>query len=598
MSRFKEIYLIFFKTQALGLSLISDKDNWDSMTAYAQYFNRFLNGFTTLGSNFLRPGGQRGVVIDHEVSRQAGTETVSADMQYFDNDLPVVLTAEKNEALIEEIAAPFEGYSDAKPLYSPFWFWNNNLADELALEFIREGEIEKATAIWEQAAFSKDKKKFAQAILVDDLIRRSPDWLQEENEFHSLIKNDNEYIIARKKQTGSSTPCVFANLNGESNWTMEVDTHWFEGIDKYSYGIVFGRNENSYYSFVITGNGYFSLVKQTKGDYNEIIPWKKAFAINKCSSNHLLLKKNGDQIELYINNNNVGSVQNQPFFGKSFGFKVWGNQKVAFSKFRFCNLVEQEMKYEVTQENYSCIKNLSMLNLGLATKNGGFHAGEFKKGIELAKLFYASNLKGGYTKSIGGEQYFYNPEKTIQFYVTEVVDSVKKYVDKPGGISTADLLAQFVDFPPQTKQLFNSIFFASRIQKIDREINAAKITHKSTAAEAADAGKRLTKTTREDIKYLRNYLGDSNPEYAAVADRLAQTIMQCGIDYYSRMFDVDYKIANTNIEMYLPEHKYALSIAISGKIKDRLKEVLYLYQKVIKEAKAKNLSKKDKRQLV
>lgn len=254
------------------------------------------------------------------------------------------------------------------------------------------------------------------------------------------------------------------------------------------------------------------------------------------------------------------------------------------------------MKFEVTQENYSCVKNLSMVNLGLATKNGGFHPEEFNKGIGLAKLFYTSNLKGGYTKSIGGEQYFYNPEKTIRFYLTEVVDSVKKYVDKPRGISTADLLAQFADFPPEMKQLFDNLFFSSHAQKIDKEISAAKAIQKSTAAEAADAGKRLVKTTREDILYLRDNLGDSNPQYAAVADRLALAIMQCGIDYYSRMFDVDYKIANTNIELYLPEHKYALSIVVSGKIKDRLKEVLNFYQKVIKEAKAKNLSKKDKRQ--
>ncbi len=86
-----------------------------------------------------------------------------------------------------------------------------------------------------------------------------------------------------------------------------------------------------------------------------------------------------------------------------------------------------------------------------------------------------------------------------------------------------------------------------------------------------------------------------SPEYASVADRLARAIMQCGIDYYSRMFDVDYKIANTNIELYLPEHRYALNIAVSGKIKERLKEVLSLYQKVIKEAKERNLSKKEKR---
>jgi len=560
------------------------------MTAYTQYFNKFLNSFNALGGNLLRPGGSSGISVERKVPRPE-----PAGMRAYDNDLQVDIPSEKNDYLSEDIQTSFET-SVSKPLYSPFWFWNSNLADELALEFIRQGDIEKAQVIWERAAFSKDKKKLVQAVLIDNLINWSADWLQEQDEFHSLTKNGDEYIITREKQTGSSIPCVFANLNDEENWTIETDTQWFEGIDKYSYGIVFGREQNNYYSFVITGNGHFSLVKQTMGDYKELIPWKKAFAINQCSSNHLLLKKTNDQIELYINNNYVGSVKSEPFFGKGFGFKVWGNQKVAFSKFRFCNFVEQEVKFEVTPENYSCIKNLSMLNLGLATKNGGFHAEEFRKGIELAKLFYTSNQEG-YTKSIGGEQYFYNPEKTIQFYLTEVVDSVKKYVDKPQGISTNDLLALFADFPAETRQLFNSIFFSTRIQKIDREIGTAKITKKSTAAEAADAGKRLVKTTREDILYLRNNLDETNPEYAAVADRLARAIMQCGIDYYSRMFDVDYKIANTNIELYLPEHKYALNIAVSGKIKERLKEILSLYQKIIKEAKARNVSKKDKRQI-
>jgi len=560
------------------------------MTAYTQYFNKFLNSFNALGGNLLRPGSSSEITVKHSAPRPE-----PAGMRAYDNDLQVDVPTEKNDHLSDNIQTSFET-SLNKPLYSPFWFWNSNLADELALEFVRQGDIEKAQLIWEKAAFSKDKKKLVQAVLIDDLISWSPDWLQEQDEFHSLTKNGDEYIIAREKQTGSSIPCVFADLNDEENWTIEADTQWFEGIDKYSYGIVFGREQNNYYSFVITGNGHFSLVKQTKGDYKELIPWKKAFAINQCGYNHLLIKKTNDQLELYINNNYVGSVKSEPFFGKGFGFKVWGNQKVAFSKFRFCNFVEQEVKFEVTQENYSCIKNLSMLNLGLATKNGGFHAEEFKKGIELARLFYTSSQEG-YTKSIGGEQYFYNPEKTIQFYLTEVVDSVKKYVDKPQGISTSDLLNLFADFPAETRQLFKSIFFASRIRKIDGEISTAKITKKSTAAEAADAGKRLVKATREDILYLRNNLGEANPEYAAVADRLARAIMQCGIDYYSRMFDVDYKIANTNIELYLPEHKYALNIAVSGKIKERLKEVLSLYQKIIKEAKARNVSKKDKRQI-
>jgi uncharacterized protein (DUF305 family) len=97
--------------------------------------------------------------------------------------------------------------------------------------------------------------------------------------------------------------------------------------------------------------------------------------------------------------------------------------------------------------------------------------------------------------------------------------------------------------------------------------------------------------------YLRNFLGENDPGYATIADKLARAIMQCGIDYYSKLFDVDYKLANSSIESYLPEHKYALNIAVSVKTKDMLKEILNLYQKKIREAKEKIAPGKEKRRM-
>jgi hypothetical protein len=567
------------------------------MIAYKGYFYKVLHSISLLSNDSppLRPVHK--AQSERGLKRQPKAASELSEMRPFDDDLPSVLPAEKNGVAAEETSPQFEAAVVGKPLYSPFWFWNNNIADELALEFIREGDGEKAMAIWEKTVFSKDKRKLAQVEFIDNLITQSSDWLEEKDEYHCLIRNDDGYIISREKKTGSSVPCVFADLNYEHNWTIEVDTQWLEGVDKYSYGLVFGREQNNYYSFVVTGNGHYSLVKQTKGDYKEIIPWKTAFAINKCSTNHLLLKKIDDQLSLFINNNYLGSVQSEPFFGKGFGFKVWGNQKVSFKNFKFCNFAEEEAKFKVTKDNYSCIKNLSMLYLGLATKNNGLDIDHFKKGVELAKVFYTTKQKEGYAKLVEGERYFYHPEKTIHFYLSEVVDSVKKYIDKPDGISTSDFIGSFSDFPAETRQLFSNIFFSNRIQKIEREIEISRATKKSSAASAADAGKKLVKNTREDMLYLRNFLGEHGPGYAPIADKLARAIMQCGIDYYSKLFDVDYKLANSSIESYLPEHKYALHIAVSVKTKDMLKEILNLYQKKIREAKEKISPGKEKRRM-
>ena len=198
------------------------------MTAYTHYFNRFLGG------GFLRWSSSPKTRVEPMASKQTGLQHGGTEMRAFDNDLQIVLPAEKNDFLAEEIKIPIADTTITKPLYSPFWFWNSNLADELALEFIREGDAEKALSIWEKALLPKDKKKLVQAVLIGDLISQSPDWLEEKDEFHSLTKNGDEYISSREKKTGSSIPCVFADLGYGDNWTIEVDTKWFEGVDKYS----------------------------------------------------------------------------------------------------------------------------------------------------------------------------------------------------------------------------------------------------------------------------------------------------------------------------------------------------------------------------
>lgn len=472
-----------------------------------------------------------------------------------------------------------------KFLYSRFWFWKNNAADERALKVIKEGHIEKAIAIWEEVIFEGNKKKLSAQVVIDNLVTYSANWPEVANDEHVLTKNGDEYVIIREKKTGSSVPCVFAELNYQDNWTIEVETQWFAGVDKNSYGIIFGKEQNSYYSFVITGDGSFSLTKQTDGGYKELIPWKKAFAINPRSANHLLIKKVGDQVGLFVNNHHVCSIQSEPFFGKNFGFKVWGNQKVSFKNFKFCQLIETDAEINVSNGNYSCIKNLSMLYLSLATNNGTFQPDYFKKGIELSKHFFVSGQNEGYAKLIEGESYFYYPEKTLSFYIDEVVDSIKSYLDKPEGISTNELINSFLTFPVETKKILYQRFFSKQIQNIEKQIDIAKAVKNNSASHAANAGKRLVKSTREDIAYLRKSLGDNDLQYANIADMLSHEIMQCGIDYYSYLFDIDYKLANTNIASYLSEQEYALGIAVSNEAKDRLKDILNLYKKKSAETK-------------
>lgn len=80
------------------------------------------------------------------------------------------------------------------------------------------------------------------------------------------------------------------------------------------------------------------------------------------------------------------------------------------------------------------------------------------------------------------------------------------------------------------------------------------------------AGKSLMESTKECLLQLRNYLSTSDLQYQMIADKLAQEILQCGIDYFNNTNDDD----APQQAMFL--QNYALSIAVGTLVKQRCKE--------------------------
>lgn len=80
------------------------------------------------------------------------------------------------------------------------------------------------------------------------------------------------------------------------------------------------------------------------------------------------------------------------------------------------------------------------------------------------------------------------------------------------------------------------------------------------------AGKSLMESTKEGLLQLRNYLSTSDLQYQMIADKLAQEILQCGIDYFNNTNDDD----APQQAMFL--QNYALSIAVGTLVKQRCKE--------------------------
>ncbi len=99
--------------------------------------------------------------------------------------------------------------------------------------------------------------------------------------------------------------------------------------------------------------------------------------------------------------------------------------------------------------------------------------------------------------------------------------------------------------------------------RINTEISKARSVARDDADANYKAGKVLIEKTKNDLSMVKNMLGDSDINYQMLADDLAKTILQCGINYFNNTDDDD------DIEKALAIQEYASKVAVGKLCKDR-----------------------------
>lgn len=127
-----------------------------------------------------------------------------------------------------------------------------------------------------------------------------------------------------------------------------------------------------------------------------------------------------------------------------------------------------------------------------------------------------------------------------------------------------------------TSPVWHKAFAASTVKPLIDTINTAINEAKNIKGSAANysAGFKLMNSTKRILTQLRGLLGTSDMQYQMVADKLAQTILQCGINYFNDSNDDDAPQKAMTLQ------KYALSIAIGQFAKDRCRENVEVLQKI------------------
>lgn len=235
----------------------------------------------------------------------------------------------------------------------------------------------------------------------------------------------------------------------------------------------------------------------------------------------------------------------------------------------------------VTAKNFAAISNLSTLQLGIVTYNGSFDPEKFTECIELKGKLIMSDACDSFITTVIGEGISINRETILKEFADEVMQIIKPYLNKPNGIQSSQLINAFSSFPNEIRQFVSGKFTDRPLSNIENQIEKAKGKRNENSNNATEYGEELYKNTKEDLVFLKNVWGANNVQYQMIANKLANEIMQCAIEYYNYHLNKETGIDPGDNALKIA--KYSLSIGPTGQVKNRIEENTKPIQEWVKE---------------
>lgn len=126
------------------------------------------------------------------------------------------------------------------------------------------------------------------------------------------------------------------------------------------------------------------------------------------------------------------------------------------------------------------------------------------------------------------------------------------------------------------------------IENILSEVEIAKSNRQKGPEASFKAGMSLMTGTKHLLAQLKQLVPANDMQYQLTVDKLANEILQCGIDYYNKSND------NDSATKAMKLQRYAQSIAVGTMVKQRCDENVAILEKIIKELPPAEVMSEDK----
>jgi len=238
---------------------------------------------------------------------------------------------------------------------------------------------------------------------------------------------------------------------------------------------------------------------------------------------------------------------------------------------------------EVSSKNFSCLFNLKSLYIAQSLKDNSIDSSLFIKGVLLAGTFLNHEDLALFTKQITGEHVKISSEEIEIKYITSLYSAIKPFLGESKGISTDAFLSSFETFSKKARQHISAKFTGDPIKKIEGQISTASEFREKNPIEAFSFGETLYKNTKIELESLSKILGQSDLKYQMLANKLANEILQCGIDFFNKIRE-DGDETDEDGKNLLKLCKYANAVASEGQTKSRIEETIEFIDDWLKDA--------------
>ncbi|MBK9984467.1 MAG: hypothetical protein IPP15_19215 [Saprospiraceae bacterium] len=222
----------------------------------------------------------------------------------------------------------------------------------------------------------------------------------------------------------------------------------------------------------------------------------------------------------------------------------------------------------VTERNCSAFHNCSILNLIWA--KGYLHTAVVAK-----LIFLESDLINKFISSVVDETHKTTKKDLELLFLNQIHSEIEtdkmfssenfiEIVNQQGFVAKQDLMRGFIQ---------------KQIEQIEKKIEKTKNSRKTSKANAAIAGQELFTTTANELTQLKSIIGiiaTNDTEYSPIADKVANEILQCSIEYFNdsqeKGNNSDY--TKTTIGLVKQAETIAIGVVSKQRIKENLRDIL------------------------